>query len=63
MLSTIINFRGIVRLTSLQQVKAQRFKNKGDRDFPDGPAADSVLPMQGTQVQSLVRELDPTYSN
>ena len=24
------------------------------RDFPDGPATDSVLPMQGNWVQSLV---------
>ena len=29
--------------------------------LPDGPVIDSMLPMQGTQVQSLVRELDPTY--
>ena len=30
-------------------------------DFPGGPVADSALPMQGAQVQSLVRELDPTW--
>ena len=24
---------------------------------------DSALPMQGTQIQSLVRELDPTHCN
>ena len=28
-------------------------------DFPGGP--DSELPMQGAQVRSLVRELDPSY--
>ena len=33
------------------------------RDFPDGPVADSVLPMLGASVRSLVRELDPTCCN
>ena len=28
--------------------------------LPDGSVAKTVLPMQGGQVQSLVRELDPT---
>ena len=28
------------------------------RDFPGGPVADSLLPIQGAWVQSLVRELD-----
>ena len=27
------------------------------RDFPGGPMVDSVLPLQGAWVQSLVREL------
>ena len=31
-----------------------------DRNFPGGPVADSMPPMQGTRVQSLVMELDPT---
>ena len=35
-------------------------KNK-TRDILGGPVAKTVLPMQGTQVQSLVLELDPTY--
>ena len=30
------------------------------RDFPGGPVARTlVLPVQGTQVRSLIRELDP----
>ena len=29
-------------------------------DFPGGPVAHCVLPVQRVQVQSLVRELDPT---
>ena len=34
------------------------------RDFPGGSVAkDSVLPRQGAQVQSLVRELDPAWHN
>ena len=28
------------------------------RDFPGGPVAKTVLPMQGAWVQHLVRELD-----
>ena len=36
------------------------FKNYGS-DFPGSPVAKTVLPVQGTQVQSLVKELDPTY--
>ena len=31
-----------------------------DRDFAGGPVADSPLPKQVAQVQSPVRELDPT---
>ena len=31
-----------------------------DRNFPGGPVANSILPLQGTRVQSLVVELDPT---
>ena len=33
------------------------------RDFPGGPVAKTVLPMQGTRVWSLVRELDPMCHN
>ena len=32
-------------------------------DFPDGPAAKTVLPMQKIQIWSLVGELDPTSSS
>ena len=30
------------------------------RDFPGGPVAKTALSMQGFQVRSLVRELNPT---
>ena len=36
------------------------FKNYWS-DFPGSPVAKTVLPVQGTQVQSLVKELDLTY--
>ena len=37
-------------------------KKPQSRDFPGGPVAkNSTLPKQGTQVRSLVRELDPIY--
>ena len=29
------------------------------RDVPCGPVAKTVVPMQGAQVQDLIRELDP----
>ena len=32
-------------------------------DLPGSPVADSSLSIQGAWVQSLVRELDPTYHN
>ena len=32
-------------------------------DFPGGPGAKTVPPMQGAWVQSLVREQDPTCRN
>ena len=35
----------------------------GPGDFPAGPGVKSALPMQGAQVQSLVRELDLTCCN
>ena len=31
------------------------------KDFSGGPVAETVLPKQGAQVQSVVRELDPTF--
>ena len=31
--------------------------------LPGGPVAMTALPVQGEQVQSLIRELDPTYFN
>ena len=34
-----------------------------DRNFPGGPVAEIPLPMQGAQVPSLVRDLDPTCCN
>ena len=33
------------------------------RDFPGGPVAKTLLPIQGAWVPSLVRELDPTCPN
>ena len=36
-------------------------ENSGD--FPGGLVAKTALPMQGTQVQYLVKELDPTCLN
>ena len=39
------------------------FHQSGDGDFPAGPAAKTVLPMQVAQIPSLVRELDPTCRN
>ena len=38
-------------------------KKMSFRDFPGGPVAKTVLPMQGTWVRPLVRELDPTSCN
>ena len=32
-------------------------------DFPGGPVVKTALPMQGVQVWSLARELDPTCPN
>ena len=31
------------------------------KDFSGDPVAETVLPTQGAQVQSMVRELDPTF--
>ena len=33
------------------------------QDFPWGPVAKTAFPTQGAWLQSLVRELDPTYRN
>ena len=34
-----------------------KFKIKSNWDFPGGPAAKTVLPIQGAQIRSLVQEL------
>lgn len=36
----------------------ERYSNYGPQDFSGDPAVNTVLPMQGVQVHSLVRELD-----
>ena len=41
------------------QVAALSISKVPDGDFPGGPVAKTVLPMQGAQVQPLIRELDP----
>lgn len=47
-----------------QDLKAERRKKgEGRKELPAGPAAHSKLPMQGTQVQPLVREPDPSRHN
>ena len=46
-----------------QTIKNYEASKKGRRDFPGGPVANSMLPVQGAQVRSLVWELDPTYHN
>ena len=35
--------------------------NINNLDFPGGAVVKTALPLQGPQVRSLVRELDPTY--
>ena len=39
------------------------FRKSAPRDFPGGPVVKTLLPMQGVQVSSLVRELDPACYN
>ena len=34
-----------------------------NRDFPGSPVAKTAPAMQGVQIQSLVRELDPSWHN
>ena len=46
---------GVVRWTL-------ELKNQ-DRDFPGSPVVKTLLLLQGAQVQSLVRELDPNCHN
>ena len=44
----------------------ERKEKRGAGDFPGGPVAKTSrpeLPMQRTQVQCIVRELDPTCHN
>ena len=39
----------------------QRYIRQKCREIPGGPVTkDATFPVQGAQVQSLVRELDPT---
>ena len=38
-------------------------RKRNIRNFPGGPGADSALPMQGAQIWSLVKELDPMCYN
>ena len=38
-------------------------KKKLSRDFPGGPVVKTVLPMQGPQVQPLVRAMEPICHN
>lgn len=33
------------------------------KDFPGGPVARTVIPMQGVRAPLLVKELDPTCCN
>ena len=47
------------KLNFLKAHKNNFLKKNNQRDFPGGLEADSVLSMQGAQVQSLVRKLDP----
>ena len=48
------------RTTALQ---IKLIRNQWEGNFPGGPVADSPLPLQGAQVRSLVRELDPARHN
>ena len=48
------------RTTALQ---IKLIRNQWEGNFPGGPVADSPLPLQGAQVRSLVRELDPVWHN
>ena len=41
----------------------RQFTNALCGDFPGGSMAKTALPVQGAQVHSLVRELDPTCHN
>jgi len=48
-------FPGLITCYTLQAGGDNSLKTRWD--FPESPVADSVLPMQGTQVQSLAGEL------
>ena len=45
-----------------QNDELQKMGNKA-ADFLGGPVVKTVLPVQGAQVRSLVRELDPACCN
>ena len=47
----------ILKKTAIQSVRITM------QDFPGGPMAKTVPSMQGAQVLSFVRELDPTCHN
>ena len=44
----------------LDAMEISVYKNQ-IKDFSGDPVAETVLPTQGAQVQSMVRELDPTF--
>ena len=50
-------------IVTRQFIGEKKGSETGLQDFSGGPVADSKLLMQGAQVQSLVRELDPTGRN
>ena len=52
------------RMTSWSSPSVGRaYINYSYEDFPGDPAADSTFALQGAGVQSMVKELDPTYPN
>ena len=53
----------IVQLSHNIKPFLKKKKKKACWDFPGSPVVKTLLSMQGTQVQSLVRELDPTCHN
>ena len=56
---------GTVPTKLLEQLRTEGhcINSRKLRDFPGGPVAKTLLAMQGPQVQSLVRELDPACQN
>ena len=61
LLYPLLPFRTVTLASSDITLQDQRSVNKGMLGIPWWPSGlDFELPMQGDQVQSLVRELDPT---